>query len=72
MADAITRMQKAVRSEHVDVRMNTRVGGTMITFIKDTTTILTTTMIKKTRRAQIGKVLPLRFLESVNELALKP
>jgi len=35
MADAITRMRKAVRSEHVDVRMNTRVGGTMITFIKE-------------------------------------
>jgi len=35
MADAITRMRKAVRSEHVDVRMNTRVGGTMMTFIKE-------------------------------------
>jgi len=35
MADAITRMRKAVRSEHVDVRMNTHVGGTMMTFIKE-------------------------------------
>jgi len=35
MADAITRMRKAVRSEHMNVRMNTRVGGTMMTFIKE-------------------------------------
>ena len=35
IADAITCMRKAVRDEHVDVRMNTRVGGTMITFIKE-------------------------------------
>ncbi|KAJ3566075.1 hypothetical protein NP233_g7229 [Leucocoprinus birnbaumii] len=35
LAKAIIEMRRQVRSEHVNVRMNTRIGKTMITFIKD-------------------------------------
>jgi hypothetical protein len=35
MAASIRDMRMGVRSEHVDVRMNTRVGKTMILFLKD-------------------------------------
>jgi len=35
MADTITHMHKAIRSEHVDVRMNIHIKETMITFIKE-------------------------------------
>ncbi|KAJ3576662.1 hypothetical protein NP233_g282 [Leucocoprinus birnbaumii] len=35
MAKAIIEMRRQVCVEHVDIRMNTRVGKTMITFVKD-------------------------------------